>query len=147
MKFLFQLSLSRINKKKFSIQFLLSRFIINNKVSDIHSRHSSSHSSLVLRIQHRHHLCECYYEIWTSKLTSWIRTPSLGWRTWLEFCRFWRHHVTRRILQIQLNTRFVPVFRLQLHCRVLHQMESRFAFTCYSKWNRTNGETLTWILH
>jgi hypothetical protein len=28
----------------------------------------------------------------------------LPWRTWLAFCRCWRHRGTRRVLQIQLNT-------------------------------------------
>ena len=33
-----------------------------------------------------------------------LRVLSLPWRTWLAFCRGWRHHGTRRVLQIQLNT-------------------------------------------
>jgi hypothetical protein len=33
------------------------------------------------------------------------RECPLPWRTWLAFCRCWRHRGTRRVLQIQLNTR------------------------------------------
>jgi len=47
------------------------------------------------------------------------RGRPLAWCSWLAFCRCWKHHVTRRVLQIQLNTRFLHMLeesRLMAFC-------------------------------
>ena len=48
-------------------------------------------------------------------ITEIIRACPLARRTWLAFWRCWRHFVTRRVLQIQLNTRFCFRNRVTSH--------------------------------
>ena len=53
--------------------------------------------------------------------TTRLRGRPLVWRTWLAFYRCWRHRVTRRVVQVQLNTRF------------LHRLQESSLITCCSQ--------------
>lgn len=53
--------------------------------------------------------------VWSTLLE--YRGLPLVWRTWLAFCRCWRHHVTCRVFQIRLNTRFLHI--LQESCELV----------------------------
>jgi hypothetical protein len=92
------------NQKNPSI-FILSFFL---KVWHDHKRSCFSHHSSMSSSS----------EI-PSSVMSWRSLPFRGtfplhhlvlllvWRTWFTFFRCWRHRVTRRVLLIQLNTRFL----------------------------------------
>ncbi len=59
-------------------------------------------------VSYSHHTStpQHFLSIWWFTLPLVLRVRPLEWRTWLAFCRCFRHRDTCRVLQIQLNTRF-----------------------------------------
>ena len=51
--------------------------------------------------------CSCSVGLYLHCSLTTSRAALVAWRTWYAFCRCWRHRVTRRVLQIELNARFL----------------------------------------